>query len=118
MAIELPVDYRDIPIENYIRLCGAILSSAGNDYRTSCINLVGLYYSCTHRNHTQKLIDKIKYNLAELYYCQQFFRSELYNLMCDIDGQYVIDATMEDTGLTNEMITFLRDFVHEEKEAK
>ncbi len=105
------MDYSDIPIENYKNLAGAIVASAGSDYRNACENLVGLYSMIKGaRNRSRKLAKKISTNLAELYYCQRFFRSGSYAIMCDIDGEYVIDAVIKDTGLTEDMINTCRDY--------
>lgn len=105
------MNYNDIPIENYRNLAGAIVASAGTDYRNACQNLVGLYSMIKGaRRRSRKLAAKVSTNLAEVYHAQQFFRSEGYAILCDIDGDYVIDAVMKDTGLTEDMINECRDY--------
>ena len=114
-----PIDPDDIPIENYRNLAAAVVHAAGEDYREACEDLVGFFAMITGgRNITAKRYDKLGRCLGTFYQCQQFFKSDRYQIMCEVDGDWVNEVVMENTGLTKYMVDELDKWIGEHPRPK
>lgn len=92
MAVEEKID---VGMEPYLNLANAIILSAVKDYRTAL--------------RMWKSDPGSEIAMKEVKSQEKFFRSGWYEMLTDVDGEYLIRKLREEAGITKEM---------EEKEKK